>query len=334
MAIGHEIPPKLLNWPDTVIFGRTYHPDAKPIDCMRKFKAEGKRILYDIDDDFWTVNEDNPSVTVSSAYKDQYETFIRECDAVITPSNVLKKKIRRLEKKKEVFICPNGVSDNYYHERPHEHEETIIGYAGASSHWGDLELVPDILRELRRRGHRFVFTMFGMVSGPLEGEMYAYDQIVKRNLQPEREEYFKRALSWYSKIRELNIYHIPFYPPELYPSVLAKADFDIAIAPLADNEFNRAKSAVKFYEYVASGSVVLASNVTPYREEVNYTAKNTTKDWVKKLEKLLVDEKFRDKIYREQRNYVMNERTTDANALAWEIACQRPGGLKVKRQKK
>ena len=226
MALGGTIPDELLEWPDTVIFGRTYHPEVKPLEAVGLFKARGKRVLYDIDDDFWSVNPDNPSVLVSNAYKDQYEGFIREADAVITPSRVLAKKVKKLSKAKDVFICPNMTTDNYYRMRPKEHKELIIGYAGAASHWKDLQIIVEPLLELKKE-HDFRFVMLGVAGGPLEGEMYTYDQILKRGLQPEKENYYREALRMYGKAKGLDIVHIPFYPPELYPHVLSRADLDI-----------------------------------------------------------------------------------------------------------
>jgi len=330
MSLGGQISSELLEFPDTVIFGRTYHPNLQPEAAVRQYKAAGKRVLYDIDDDFWAVNPENPSVLVSNAYKDQYEMFIKECDAVITPSQVLARKIRRLSPGKEVFICHNSVSENYYLRRPHKNELTI-GYAGGASHWKDLSIVIDPLVALKKK-YNFNFTLLGMVGAPLEGEIYAYDQMLKRGLQPEKEEYLRSAIDWYNKLKGLEIYHVPFYPPELYPHVLRRCDFDIALAPLAKNEFNRAKSCIKFYEYAAVGSATIASDVQPYKSEVSYRAKNTFKDWYKKIERLIVDKEFRLKLAQKQEKWVWENRSTHKTALGWEIACQRPGGLKVKRQ--
>jgi len=333
VSLGGIMPEQLIDWPDAVIFGRTYHPNLDPVGTLRQFKAAGKRVIYDIDDDLWTVNPDNPSVLVSSAFKDQYEQFIKEADAIITPSKVLAKKVKKLSKGKDVFICHNAISTNYYKERPKTKDRLIIGYTGAASHWKDLDLIVDVLLKLRKK-HDFVFTLFGMISGPLEAEMYTYNQILLRSLQPEKKDYFQNALDWYSKLKGLEMYHVPFYPPEMYPDVLAKCDFDIGLAPLQDNEFNRGKSCIKFYEYASVGTPVLASDVMPYSSEVSYRAKNTVDDWCKKLEKLIVDKKFRLRLAKQQQDWVMKNRTTAQTALGWELACQRPGGLKVLTQQK
>ena len=331
MSLGQEVPDDFIDWADVAVFGRTYAHQTEPIKAMKKFKEAGKRVVYDIDDDLWGVNPENPSVMVSSAYKDQYEGMIRESDTIITPSSVLLKKIKSFWKNKTIHICPNMVSKDYYRPRPKDHDELIIGYAGASSHWKDIQIIIEPLQNLQKK-YKFFFTLQGMTSGPLEGEMYVYDQLLKRNLQPERSAYFKEALGWYNELKDLKMFHIPFYPPELYPTALSRADFDIGLAPLDDNEFNTAKSCIKFYEYAAVGTVTLASDILPYKAEVNYLAKNTKKDWEKKLERLIADPKFREKKLKQQMDWVMKNRTIEAVALSWELALQRPGGLKVRSQ--
>jgi glycosyltransferase involved in cell wall biosynthesis len=151
---------------------------------------------------------------------------------------------------------------------------------------------------------------------------------------PERDEYHKQALDWYSRVKGLNVVHIPFHAPQLHPSVLSQCDFDIGLAPLSDCEFNKGKSCIKFYEYASVGTPTLASDIMPYKEEVNYRVKNNTKDWVKKLEKLISDKSFREKLTKKQKDWVMENRTLKQVGVDWELALQKPGGLKVKMQEK
>jgi len=331
VAIGQSMPKEFMDWCDVVIFGRTYAQVFDPVGLMREFKRAGKRIIYDMDDDYWQVAKNNPSISVSSALKDQYEGMIKEADALITPSKSLAKKFKIF--RKPVFLCPNGVDSNIYRERPRAHEGIIIGYMGAASHWEDLAIVVEALEKLYEK-HNFSFNIYGMVGEPMEAAMYYYNKMLANHLQPEKDAYFRSALDFYTQLKKVKGMHIPFYPPELHPTIMTRCDFDIGVAPLLDTEFNHGKSCIKFYEYAAVGTVTLASDVEPYKSEVNYRAKNTTKDWHNKLEKLIVDEKFREKILQEQIEYVKKYRSLEAIGLDWELACQRPGGLPVLNQQK
>lgn len=331
LAMGMYFSEDQLNWADVVVFGRTYPQQYDPIKWMKEFKKRGKRVLYDMDDDFWQVAKHNPSVMTSNALKDQYEGMIRVADAILTPSKVLAKKFKKYFKK-PVYICPNGVSDLVYQERIRKHTgELVIGYMGAASHWEDLKVIGEAIAKLSEK-YDFIFAIYGLVGEPLEAAMYAYRKILKQNLQPEKTDYLKSAVEFGDMLKGVVVKHIPFMPPELHPAVLSNCDFDIGLAPLVDNEFNRGKSCIKFYEYASVGTVTLASDVLPYKDEVNYRAKNTVKDWYNKLEKLIKDEKFRNKLLDSQQKWVKENRSLEKIAIEWEKACQLPGGLKVLNQ--
>jgi glycosyltransferase involved in cell wall biosynthesis len=322
-----------LSFPDVVIFARTYPPAYQPLALMKEFKKRGKRVLYDMDDDFWQVAKDNPSVLVSNAFKDQYESLIKEADAIITPSRILVKKFKRLIGKKPIYICPNGIDYAEYKERPHKRNELVIGYMGATSHWKDLQIIIEALSELYQK-YDFSFDVYGMCSEPIESAMYMYGKYLQGQFEPEKNEYFRAALKFYDGMKQLHGRHTPFMPPELHPTVMGRVDFDIGIAPLEDTEFNRGKSCIKFYEYASVGTVTLASDVLPYKDEVNYRAKNTKKDWYNKLEKLIVDEKFRKSLLEKQQTWVKENRSLEEIGVIWEKACQKEGGLKVLNQQK
>ncbi len=332
VILGENIPDQYMEFPDAVILGRFYPNCPSLFKIIDRYKKQGKKVIYDIDDDIWSVDEDNPSRLVGNAYKDQYERMIKEADAITTPSRVLAKKIRKLTKK-PIYFCDNGIDFEDYTQRPKEHDKLLVGYMGASSHWEDLSMIADVIKDLNKK-YDFIFVLYGMMAEPLEAAMYAYNRLLSDNTKPEENEYFRKALKFYEKLKDLEeMYHVPFYPPELHPSSLSKSDFDIGIAPLGDKEFNRGKSCLKFYEYAAVGTAVLASDVLPYKERVDYRAKNTHKDWYKKLEKLIVDDKFRKDLADKQQKWVKENRGLDKIGLDWEIACQKEGGLKVLNQK-
>ena len=286
-----------------------------------------------MDDDFWEVTKDNPSVLVSNALKDQYEGLIKGADVVVTPSTVLAKKFKK-HFKKQVFICPNGVDFENYLPRPANKNELIIGYMGAASHWKDLAIIGEALSELAKK-HNFLFTIYGITGESMEAAMYYYQRMLSSNFAPEKNEYYKSALDFYASLKGVKMYHVPFMPPELHPAVLSKVDFDIGLAPLEDTPFNRGKSCIKFYEYAAVHTVTVASDNLPYSEEVKYRAKNTVKDWYKKIERLIVDRDFRDKVLKEQTDWVRENRSLPAIGLKWELALQRPSikGLTVANQR-
>jgi hypothetical protein len=168
--------------------------------------------------------------------------------------------------------------------------------------------------------YKFKFILEGITSDPLFSEMATWNFLHKRQWLPEYNTFFEKAEIFWDKLQKIDYRHIPFHIPFVYPQVLRNLDLDIGLAPLLDNEFNRSKSCIKFYEYASLGTVTLASDVLPYNKEVNYLAKNTYKDWYKKLEKLIIDKEFREKILKEQQNYVFQNRDIKVVGDKWESA--------------
>jgi len=315
---GRGLQQETIDFPDVAVFSRTYPID--PLMTLRAFKQAGKKVAYDTDDDLWSVNPDNPSASVSTEKQRQYEHLMAECDVVTTTTPELAKILKKFNK--NVHVCPNAVDYDLFLEapRPKLPKDILrIGYTGAASHWKDLSLIADVLLELQKK-HKFEFILQGMCGQPLEVEMWQYKQVLDFGLQPEKKLFLESALSWYRKMEKVKFMHIPFYPPIMYPALLKSADLDIGIAPLNDNKFNHSKSCVKFYEYASVGAATLASDVLPYSKEVGYCCKNNVNDWVKKLEKLIVDEKFRKELAAKQAKWVKENRDIKTIVTKWEDA--------------
>jgi len=319
---GHEIKMAVLTnridewwykFPDVVIFRNVYLFD--PVSAMRELKRRGKRIVYDIDDDFWTINPDNPAAKTAKEKVEQITALLKEADIVTTTTEVLKQRLSKFNK--NIAIVPNALDFTEFCERPKNEGLLKVGYTGGASHWGDLEMVANVIGELQKK-YKFKFVLQGITGDPLINEIYTYRYYLGQGLQPEKNEFYEAAMRTFEKLRRLNYIHIPWYHPELYPPILVGMDWDIGLCPLKDNSFNQAKSCVKFYEYAAVGTTCLASDVLPYKNEVNYRAKNTFKDWYKKLEKLIKDEKFREKITEKQWEFVEKNRNIEEVILQWE----------------
>jgi glycosyltransferase involved in cell wall biosynthesis len=315
IAIGAEIPQQWKEWPDVVVFSRIYPRD--PMIYLREWKRMGKRVVYELDDDLWSVAPDNPAYGIREEKQRQYEHFMAEADAVTTTTQNLANKIKRFNK--NVFVIPNAIDYEMFEKRDANNKQIVVGYTGASSHYADLGVVTEALIDLQKK-YSFTMVLQGLTTPPLESEMYSYAKVDALGLQPEKKLFFSQALGWFERIKQLSFVHIPFHFPELYPSILRRCNIDIGIAPLLDSDFNYSKSCVKFYEYASTGTVTLASDVKPYKDEVSYCAKNTKDDWYKKLEKLIVDQKFRDELYAKQYQWVKENRDIRRVVVKWEEA--------------
>lgn len=129
-----------------------------------------------------------------------------------------------------------------------------VGWAGGSSHTGDLEMIYDVIRAL---SDRVEWVFMGMCPPKLRPYLYEYH------------------------------HGVDFAS---YPEKLASLNLDLALAPVEDNEFNRCKSNLRLLEYGACGYPVICSDVECYRNDLPVTrVKNRYKDWIEAIEMHLAD---------------------------------------------
>lgn len=166
-----------------------------------------------------------------------------------------------------------------------EHDKIIIGWMGGNSHEKDLRIIENVIDEiLSRYDVQFQFVTF------------CPDWLKKKNIR-----YIPTAGSMDS------------YTPMI-------AQFDIGIIPLIDNEFNRAKTDLKYLEYsrLKVPTIASKSNVYPIQNNVNgLTVRNKTDDWVKAISTLIEDETLRIKLANNAYDYVKDERTIASNVYKY-----------------
>ena len=179
-----------------------------------------------------------------------------------------------------------------------------------------LEILPSL--EKVKEKHQFVLVLLGFTGSPLDSEMYEYAKFEEWGIKSDKTKYQTEALKCYEYLKRMGVVHFPFYTPELYPLILANTiNGDIGICPLEDNEFNKSKSCIKFYEYGACGMATIAPKMLPYESEVSYTYQNTN-DFETKLIRLLNDKELRTNIAKEQRSWIIQNRDINDIAKLWK----------------
>lgn len=117
-----------------------------------------------------------------------------------------------------------------------------VGWAGGSSHAGDLEILLPVIKEL-------------------ENEVdWVFMGMKPRNVRCE--------------------FH-PGVPFDMYPEKLASLNLDLALVPLEMNHFNECKSNLRLLEIGTCGVPIIATDIAPYRCGLPVTlVENRFKDWV------------------------------------------------------
>ena len=104
-----------------------------------------------------------------------------------------------------------------------------VGWVGAAQHHGDLEIIFEVVR---KTADEVDWIFMGMC--PDEIKPY---------------------------VKEFH----PFVAIDQYPAKMASLNLDLAVAPLLENNFNRAKSNLRLLEYGVLGWPVICTDIEPYR---------------------------------------------------------------------
>lgn len=242
------------------------------------FRASGKKkyFITDIDDNIFDI----PAYNIAShPYHPNSEMEwvafeqIKLSDAVICSTQFLLDKMQAMFPDKKAHLIPNSIDfDVWDNLKPQEFlkkeaGQIRIGYTGCSNHRADLEMIKEPLSAiLKEFSHvQFIFTPQPQPGGLFTG----WDGVPNMGL----------AAKW--------------APIDEYPHYVAGWDLDVGIAPLRDNDFNRAKSNLRWLEYSAMKIPTVASRVYPFKNSIRNNEDgficNTKQEWYDALKSLVID---------------------------------------------
>ncbi|HEY4361248.1 MAG TPA: hypothetical protein VGN17_09775 [Bryobacteraceae bacterium] len=297
--------------PDAMVFFRAHFQEAlKLVEWCRKRNV---RVIFDTDDALDLVPKENLNHGLLQPRLPIYEFLLREADLVTTTTQTLASYLRRWNP--NVAVLPNSVDPEEWHPRPRS-GETRIGWSGSPTHFTDLPVALDAIRDLQKR-YQFKLVLQGMCKESSLDELHQV--LCARWGKPYTETPLGKSIKHLlAKLEGIRYEFHPNVPVGQHSQMVCDLALDIGIAPLLDNSFNHHKSCIKFYEFAMSGAVTVASHVLPYSTEVPVTAKNNREAWKNKLELMLNSD--RASLLQEQRDWVMTHRNIENTVELWERA--------------
>jgi hypothetical protein len=295
--------------PDVLVLYRAHYPQA--VKVVEWCKQNNIRVVFDTDDALDLVPPENLNYKAVQSRLPLYEFLLRSADVVTTTTDTLASYLRKWNP--QVSVIPNSVDPDEWTCEPRSGEPRI-GWTGSPTHFLDLAVALDAVREVQKT-IPFMFVLQGICQEPTLEELMQVLEIRWGQAL------FKTPLGRSIKLfmDKLSGIRYEFHPNvtlDKHPQKVCDLKLDVGIAPLLDDQFNRHKSCIKYYEYAMSGAVTLASHVVPYSSEVPITAKNNRESWKRKLEEILQAD--RAKLYREQRDWVLAHRNIEKNVELWE----------------
>ena len=252
----------------------------------------GLKIVYDLDDNVWELPDYNPAANVLNANREGFNACIRMVDVVSVSTRTLAKAVRKhvkfmvhahTGKEIPIMVAENRIYEDMFVD-PVQPEGLVVGWAGSSSHIGDLGLVEEALVSV---GTEFPTTV-----------------VEFRGCEPAADSRFLKLPNFRFKM---------WTPVAEYGARMPLWGWSIALAPVTDHDFNASKSCIKMIEAAYCGIPCLASWVQPYDEfcswdkELRWLLCAGSSNWTKKLRELVCDEARRVDLGRRMKK-VMAER--------------------------
>ena len=263
---------------DLVIVQRTYPSLVDHYQKVVKFaKKHDKPLVFEIDDYLFDLPEDHPDRKSGAYVADLLPMFgaLLDADYVTVPTGLLKERLAPFNP--NIFEISNYIDDNLWQisegiERTDSDERLVIGYMGSYTHQSDLEsIVTALVKVAETYKDKIKFKVWGM---PHHSE----------SLNLENLEYLPAISTVYTEFVEQ----------------FKREKVDIFIAPLVDNEFNRAKSHLKYLEYSALQVPGVFSNLDPYstviHDGINGFLAATQDEWYEKISRLIENPDLRKKM--------------------------------------
>lgn len=262
------------------------------------WKAAGGKLLYEIDDDLLDGGglrtrhySGNVDATVA---KVRYLAI--HADMVHVSTLPLAERLKPYNK--HIRVIPNALdADLWRLSIPRVHNQRAfcrspdgrirIGYIGTPTHDEDLDLITKAMCSIEAKYGSAVEVE---VIGGFQNRTPTFGKRVglpKENCYPQFVRWLHDRVHW-----------------------------DIGIIPLAETDFNKSKSYLKFLEYAALNMAIVVSDVPTYspiarHEENCLIATNNSDDWVRQLSRLIDDKSLRDQLSIAAREEIKRKHTTE-----------------------
>lgn len=313
---------------EIVVLNRNQDPAI--IKFARDCRERGIKVVYDIDDDLFTLPANNPAYVAwgrdaqkvmaiqtrmlqqgVAKYKvtpeqmaviargnfDAIVANMRASDVVTVTTGALRNSYSKVVR--DIEILPNQMHPPDWEdiEYPEHDGETWVGWAGSATHYDDLKPVAGAITDAIRREPeaRLVICGFPLAARILFADLQAKGQVIT----------------------------YPWTDMQAYRSILAA--MDIVLAPSAPMPFNEGKSDIRVLEAGMVGRPVVASETTygyTVRQSGGGIVPRNAPEWTSAISRLLTDTDLRSQLGRANARYARTRSYTNYAGL-WHAVYKR-----------
>lgn len=274
---------------DIIHYHRTLGPYEQMSELLTRLDNLGIVSIMDLDD-YWSPGPHHPAYLLikNSGLDKLILNNIRIARNITTTTDIFAKEL--MQHNKNVFVLPNAIDPNekQYTPNPETSDRVRIGWLGGSSHLKDLEILQGVVGRIASAGLidkvqfvlcgydlRGTMTIIDEKTGqqtqrpikPIESVWYQYERIFTDDYKTVSPEYKEFLL----KFKNEEYYN---YKNEPYRRVWTKPIstyasnynlFDVSLAPIEENIFNKVKSQLKVIEAGFHKKAIIAQDFGPYQ---------------------------------------------------------------------
>jgi len=277
----------------------------------KEWKQNGNSIIFEIDDNLLDESgikqrSDTNASLLATATQSMYEL----ADAVIVSTSELKEVLSSIYSKDskdskispDIHIIENKLDKGLWRIGKGRLEGSDvfpvgedgivrIGYVGTPTHNEDLQLIIKAIKKIEKKyKNRVQIEVIGAFQRDLKNPLFGDSvSLPSQNTYPEFVNWLHKRVNW-----------------------------DIAVIPLVDDDFNRSKSHLKFLECTALGMACICSDVPSYNSIVEHgknglLCDNTSQQWYEHLDLLIRAPKLRKRLAKQAYVDIEASYTTESN---------------------
>jgi glycosyltransferase involved in cell wall biosynthesis len=281
-------------------------------------KANGIKVVMDMDDDLLNVPEWNPAYFMMGRKflpfhkepttgapmdlkknKERLENLtkmLRDVDLITLTGKGLRNEYSKFNK---VKIIPNAIDPTIVKESKRSgglfDKKLRIFWQGSPTHAADLHSIKNVIQTITNKYPHVEWVVWGS----------QYEDFAK-----------------WMEIESDRVVSIPTVPFKDYYKKLASLKMDIGIAPLADHDYNKCKSNIKWIEYAMCGIPAVCSDIVTYSDSVQHGKTgflaHTWEDWVVYLSDLIEQPELRELIAAQAKEQVLQDFNIENTIKRWE----------------
>lgn len=315
---------------DLIHYHRTMCPYEQMAEFNKKLESLGILSIMDLDD-YWAPGLHHPAYhLIKNAELDKkILNNLRLAQHITTTTDIFADEIRKVNK--NVYVLPNAIepSEKQFVPNLEKSDRIRIGWLGGSSHLKDLEILKGVVGKLRVDGllDKIQFVLCGFDTrgthttidsvtkqqsvrqiSPKESVWFRYEQIFTDDYKIVSPEY-KNFLMKFTQDEYPDIQNEPYRRVWTKPISTYATNynlFDISLAPIEENIFNKVKSQLKVIEGGFHHKAIIAQDFGPYQLDLKNAVKfgggfdetanailidsnKNTKDWYTAIKKLVTN---------------------------------------------